>query len=197
MAAGVLGVRKCNQEVVCDVITLSGEKITDTPAQLFAKYDVKGPIKGRIRRQRVRKNRTLRVLEPVHTPDCVANDCPEPQQGEPLATPTGTDGHDDTAYAPQELIAKELSKQKIDHLREMDELEDVIAEARRAINGAAGVARASTGSLARAGPGPSARTPGGNPPEGETSARRGRGGGGDGGDRQGSSSRFPKRGFPR
>ena len=79
----------------------------------------------------------------------------------------------------------------------MGELEDVIAEARRAINGAAGVAQADKGSLARAGPGPSARTPGGNPPEGETSARRGRGGGGDGGDRQGSSSRFPKRGFPR
>ena len=114
-----------------------------------------------------------------------------------MATPTGTEGHDDTACAPQELIAKELSKQKIDRLREMGELEDVIAEARRAINGAAGVAQASKGSLARAGPGPSARTPGGNPPEGETSARRGRGGGGDGGDRQGSSSRFPKRGFPR
>lgn len=56
MAAGVLKVRKCNQEVACDVIALSGEKNTNTPAQLLARYDVKSPIRGRIRRQRVRKN---------------------------------------------------------------------------------------------------------------------------------------------
>ena len=91
---------------VCDIVTLEGKRDSKTLRQLKATYDVKGPIKGRVRRQRVRKNRTLRVLEPVHTPDCVANDCPEPQHGEPLATPTGTDGHDDTAYAPQERIAK-------------------------------------------------------------------------------------------
>ena len=108
MAAGVLKVRKCNQEVVCDVITLSGEKITDTPAQLFAKYDVKGPIKGRVRRQRVRKNRTLRILEPVQTPSCIAYNCLGPQQVEPLATPTGTEGQDDTVNILGERIAKEL-----------------------------------------------------------------------------------------
>ena len=79
----------------------------------------------------------------------------------------------------------------------MGELEGVIAEARRAINGAAGVAQANIGGVARAGQGPCARIPGDNPPEGEKSVRRGRGGDGDGGDRQGSSSRFPKRGFPR
>lgn len=79
----------------------------------------------------------------------------------------------------------------------MDELEDVIVEARRAMDGAAGVAQANVGGVARAGQGPSARIPGDNPPEGEESVRRGRGGDGDGGDRRGSSSRFPKRGFPR
>jgi hypothetical protein len=41
-------------------MTLPGVKITNTRAQLFAKCDVKGPIKGR--RQRAKNNRTLRVL---------------------------------------------------------------------------------------------------------------------------------------
>ena len=76
------------------------------PAQLFATYDVKGPIKGRTRRQRVRKNRTLRVLEPVQTPGCIAYNCLEPQQVEPLATPTGTEGQDDTVNILGERIAK-------------------------------------------------------------------------------------------
>jgi hypothetical protein len=72
MAAGVPGVRRCNRSVACDVITVEGKKITKSPAQLFATCDVKDPIKGRTRRQRVRKNRTLRVLGPVQTPKCVA-----------------------------------------------------------------------------------------------------------------------------
>jgi hypothetical protein len=116
-----------------------------------------------------------------------------------MAAPTGTEGQDDIVHAPDELIAKELTKQKIGRLREMDELlEDVIAEARRGINGAAGVTQAAAGGAARAGQGASVRTPGGNPPEGETSVRRrAETDGGVGGDRQGPSSRLPKMCWPR
>jgi hypothetical protein len=78
---------------------LEGKRDSKTLRQLTAAYqwyDVRGSIKGRARRQRVRKNRTLRVLEPVQTPGCIAYNCLEPQQVEPLATPTGTEGQDDT-----------------------------------------------------------------------------------------------------
>jgi hypothetical protein len=44
MAAGVLGVRRCSRSVACDVMTVEGGEITKSPAQLFATYDVKGPI---------------------------------------------------------------------------------------------------------------------------------------------------------
>jgi hypothetical protein len=43
MAAGVLGVRKCNRSAACDVITLEGEKTTKSPAQLFCNLRCKRP----------------------------------------------------------------------------------------------------------------------------------------------------------
>ena len=152
-----------------------------------------------MRRQRVRKNRTLRILEPVQTPGCIEYNCLEPQQAEPLATPTGTEGQDDTVNILGELRVKECSEKKIG--RNLDDLEDVIAEARRMLNQTAGVSRARGGTTRGKPPG---EIPGGEcPPDG---VRTGRGESADGGSRggdssgaaeNGSSSRFPRRGYAR
>ena len=104
--------RRCNRSVVCDAITVKGEKITKSPAQLSATYDLKGPLKGRTKRQRVRKNRTLRVLGPVQTPEREAAECIDVTHGndmqtpaKALATPSGTRSDLDNAYGlPVEVL---------------------------------------------------------------------------------------------
>ena len=53
---------------------------------------------------------------------------------------TGTEGQDDTVNILGELRVKECSEKKIG--RNLDDLEDVIAEARRMLNQTAGVSRA-------------------------------------------------------
>ena len=55
-------VRKGGEEILCDVITLEGAKQSKTIKQLKAIYDIKGPIKGRVRKKSLRKSRTLRIL---------------------------------------------------------------------------------------------------------------------------------------
>ena len=55
-------VRKGSDEILCDVVTLAGAKQSKTIKQLKAMYDIKGPIKGRVRKKSLRKSRTLRIL---------------------------------------------------------------------------------------------------------------------------------------
>ena len=62
MAAGILRVRKGETEVLCDVVTLEGTKQSKTIKQLKAIYDIKRPIKVRVRKRGLRRGRTLRIL---------------------------------------------------------------------------------------------------------------------------------------
>ena len=205
MAAGVLGVRRCNRSVVCDAITVKGEKITKSPAQLFATYDVKGPIKGRTRRQRVRKNRTLRVLGPVQTPEREAAECIDATHGNDmqtpataLATPSGARSDLHIVYGLRTIESQVPQAEGKNRSKDLDELEDVIARARRVLNHTAGVSRARPVRATGTGGNPRATPPRGNPLDDAIEMRRGRGeGGGDGSGHEGSSSRFPRRGHPR
>jgi len=82
--------------------------------------------------------------------------------------------------------------------KDLDELEDVIARARRVLHHTAGVSRARPVRATGTGGNPSATPPRGNPLDDAIEMRRGRGeGGGDGSGHEGSSSRFPRRGHPR
>ena len=167
MAAGILRVRKGGDEILCDVVTLAGAKQSKTIKQLKAMYDIKGPIKGRVRKKSLRKSRTLRILGDENDNSGVLGD------GEP---PSDSNGEQ-----------KELGGQ---HGKGGKTLRDDIRELERELEEARKIAARGRGNL-----------PGGNPPEGAYSKRRTGGeesdGGNAGGARVGSSSRFPRRGYPK
>ena len=147
-----------------------------------------------MRRQRVRKNRTLRVLEPVHTPGGVDNDCPEPQQVEPLVTTAGTEGLDGVPVGAGRAKRTSANIPKIGQ----SDLQNAIEEAERELKRTYGMSRTRPARATGTGGNPRATLPGGNPLDDAIGFRRGQGeGGGDGSGHVGSSSRFPRRGHPR
>ena len=240
VAAGVLKVRLSEGEVVCDIITLEGIKESKTIKQLQAKYDVHGPIKGRIRSRSMRKCRALRILGDeeqsdindraktsgrkeltrVGKPSGSATISPMGDKGSeevdgglqedlPVAhpntirilptarysqvplRPVNTTFDASTFLRPLSFASSATSNEKNkepggggktleDAIRD---LERELEEARRAMAGGRG------------------KLPGGDPPDGAYKERGSDDGGGEGGntegDRVGSSSRFPRRGYPK
>ena len=154
-------------EAVCDVITLEGIKHSKTIKQLSAIYDIKGPIKGRVRKKRLRKGRTLRILG-----DEEQNEVPQ----------VGKCSQDSSEKGPQEATNTSGGERRT--------LEDDIRELERELEEAKKISARGRGKL-----------PGGDASDGANSGRRpgdGTGGKGTaGGVRVGTSSRFPRRGYPK
>ena len=145
------------------------------------------------------------MLGPVQTPEREAAECIDATHGndmqtpaKALATPSGARSDLHIAYGLRTIESQVPQAEGKNRSKDLDELEDVIARARRVLNHTAGVSRARPVRATGTGGNPRATPPRGNPLDDAIEMRRGRGeGGGDGSGHEGSSSRFPRRGHPR
>ena len=143
------------------------------------------------------------MLRPVQTPEREAAECIDATHGndmqkpaKALAAPSDARSDLGIVYGLRTIEAPKAEGKN--RSKDLDELEDVIARARRVLNHTAGVSRARPVRATGTGGNPSATPPRGNPLDDAIEMRRGRGeGGGDGSGHEGSSSRFPRRGHPR
>ena len=141
-------------------------KQSKTIKQLQAIYDIKGPIKGRVRKRALRKNRKLRVLG-------------------------GEEQQESSSLTKSEESSQDSRKQKeVSEPERKTTIEDDIRELERELAEARKIAAKGRVNL-----------PGGGPSDGANGGRRPKGGESEGGNtegiREGSSSRFPRRGYPK